>query len=139
MDALILQIQNNKLIILFLFAVVIDIFLGVLRSIKQKQVNSNLGISGCIRKVAMIGTVVFLFFIDKIINLNFLFVVPKEWLKFIGTEKVGLSELFAIFYMLFEILSILKNMTLIGIPVPKINKYLEEKLKHFTNELNNKK
>lgn len=139
MDALILQIQNNKLIILFLFAVVIDIFLGVLRSIKQKQVNSNLGISGCIRKVAMIGTVVFLFFIDKIINLNFLFVVPKEWLKFIGTEKVGLSELFAIFYMLFEILSILKNMTLIGIPVPKINKYLEDKLKHFTNELNNKK
>ena len=138
MEAFILQFHENKLIILFLFAVVIDVFFGILRSIKQKKINSNIGISGCIRKAAMIATVVFLFFVDRIININFLFIIPEEWLKFIGTEKIGLSELFAIFYMLFEILSILKNMSLLGIPVPKVSKYLEDKLKYFTNEFKNK-
>lgn len=138
MEAFILQFHENKLIILFLFAVVIDVFFGFLRSIKQKKINSNIGISGCIRKAAMIATVVFLFFVDRIININFLFIIPEEWLKFIGTEKIGLSELFAIFYMLFEILSILKNMSLLGIPVPKVSKYLEDKLKYFTNEFKNK-
>lgn len=138
MEAFILQFHENKLIILFLFAVVIDVFFGILRSIKQKKINSNIGISGCIRKAAMIATVVFLFFVDRIININFLFIIPEEWLKFIGTEKIGLSELFAIFYMLFEILSILKNMSLLGIPVPKVSKYLEDKLQYFTNEFKNK-
>lgn len=138
MEAFILQFHENKLIILFLFAVVIDVFFGFLRSIKQKKINSNIGISGCIKKAAMIATVVFLFFVDRIININFLFIIPEEWLKFIGTEKIGLSELFAIFYMLFEILSILKNMSLLGIPVPKVSKYLEDKLKYFTNEFKNK-
>ena len=138
MEAFILQFHENKLIILFLFAVVIDVFFGILRSIKQKKINSNIGISGCIRKAAMIATVVFLFFVDRIININFLFIIPEEWLKFIGTEKIGLSELFAIFYMLFEILSILKNMSLLGIPVPKVSKYLEDKLKDLTNEFKNK-
>lgn len=138
MEAFILQFHENKLIILFLYAVIIDVFFGILRSIKQKKINSNIGISGCIRKAAMIATVVFLFFVDRIININFLFIIPEEWLKFVGTEKVGLSELFAIFYMLFEILSILKNMSLLGIPVPKVSKYLEDKLKYFTNEFKNK-
>ena len=40
--------------------------------------------------------------------------------------------------MLFEILSILKNMSLLGIPVPKVSKYLEDKLQYFTNEFKNK-
>lgn len=138
MEEIIIQVQNNKMIMAFLFAIIIDIFIGILRACKEKKLNSNIGIDGMIRKVAMIGTVAFLFFVDKFISLNFLFMIPENWLSCIGVKSIGLCEFFCILYTLFECLSILKNMALVGLPVPKLQEFLENKLKYFTDELSTK-
>ncbi len=138
MENIVIQVQNNKMIMAFLFAIIIDIFIGLLRACKEKKLNSNIGIDGGIRKVAMIGTVAFLFFVDKFISLNFLFMIPENWLSCIGVKSIGLCEFFCILYTLFECLSILKNMALIGLPVPKLQEFLESKLKYFTDELSTK-
>ena len=138
MEEIVIQIQNNKMIIAFLFAIIIDIFMGLLRACKEKKLNSNIGIDGGIRKVAMIGTVAFLFFVDKFIQINFLFMIPENWLNCIGVNSIGLCEFFCILYILFECLSILKNMAIIGLPVPKLQEFLESKLKYFTDELSTK-
>ena len=135
MEEIIIQVQNNKIIMAFLFGVIIDIFMGLLRAGKEKKWNSNIGIDGGIRKVAMIGTVAFLFFVDKFISINFLFMIPENWLSCIGANSIGLCEFFCILYILFECLSILKNMAIIGLPVPKLQEFLENKLKYFTDEL----
>lgn len=138
MEEIVIQVQNNKMIIAFLFAIIIDIFMGLLRACKEKKLNSNIGIDGGIRKVAMIGTVAFLFFVDKFISINFLFMIPENWLNCIGVNSIGLCEFFCILYILFECLSILKNMAIIGLPVPKLQEFLESKLKYFTDELSTK-
>lgn len=138
MEELIIQVQNNKMIMAFLFGIIIDIFMGLLRAGKEKKWNSSIGIDGGIRKAAMIGTVAFLFFVDKFIQINFLFMIPEHWLSCVGVNSIGLCEFFCILYTLFECLSILKNMTLVGLPVPKLQEFLENKLKYFTDELSTK-
>ena len=114
----------------------LDTVLGVLRAIKEHKFNSCVGIDGAIRKVAMIFSVVFLMIIDATVKIDFLFMVPKEYLQYIGLERLGICELFCLLFILYEAISILKNMTLCGLPVPtKIKKWIQKFLDDMTDEL----
>ena len=121
---------------LLLYAVLLDTLLGVLRAIKEHKFNSCVGIDGALRKVAMILSVVFLMIIDASVKIDFLFMIPKEYLQYIGLERLGICELFCILFILYECISILKNMTLCGLPIPtKIKRWLQKFLDDMTDEL----
>lgn len=121
---------------ILLYAVIMDTILGVLRAIKEHKFNSCVGIDGAIRKAAMISSVVFLMIIDHAIQMDFLFMIPKEYLQVIGIERLGICELFCLLFILYETISILKNMTLCGLPVPmRIKRWIQKFLDDMTDEL----
>ena len=121
---------------ILIYAVLMDTFLGVLRAIKEHKFNSSVGIDGMIRKVAMLFSVIFLILIDSIIQIDLLFMIPDEYLQYIGLDRLGICALFCLLFILFESISILKNMTLCGLPIPvRVRKFLMKFLDDMTEEL----
>lgn len=125
--------QNIKTLIIF---IVFDVIFGVLRALKEKKLNSCIGIDGIIRKVGMILTIIICIIIDKMINIDLIAFVPVEVKNYINIDKVGLAFLFNVLYIVFEMLSVFKNMIKCKLPLPKKLKSLLEKiLKEFTSEM----
>lgn len=121
---------------ILIIVVALDTLFGILRAIKEKKVNSCIGIDGIIRKVGMILALIFLLAIDCIINLNLIGFIPDAILQIVPIKRVGISNLFNILFVIFEILSVFKNMILCKLPIPyKLQKYLERILKEFTSEI----
>ena len=136
MESLISMIEAHSFFTILLYAVCLDTVLGVLRAIKERKFNSCVGIDGAIRKVAMLFSVVLLMYVNALVGINFLFMVPEEYLSYIGITELGICELFCILFVLYELVSVLKNMTLCGLPVPtKLRKLLMEFLDGMTDEL----
>ena len=130
------SVQNNLFILVVAIVIFMDTFLGVLRAIKQRKFNSCFGIYGGIRKVAMLGCIAFLAALDMCVTFNLAFMMPKEWLSVLGVDKIGLCEFFCILFILYEAVSILKNMLLCGLPVPtKLKNWIENFLNIMTDEL----
>ena len=128
--------ESHMLFVVLLYAVILDTVLGVLRAVKEHKFNSSAGIDGAIRKVAMMFSVVFLILVDSLVDMNFLFMIPEEYLKYLGITKLGICELFCLLFILYEAVSILKNMTLCGLPVPaKIKYFIQKFLDNMTEEL----
>ena len=129
-------IGMHSFFILLLYAVLLDTILGVLRAIKEHKFNSCVGIDGAIRKVAMLFSVLFLMFIDSMVQIDFLFMIPQEYLEYIGISRLGICEIFCILFILYEAVSVLKNMTLCGLPVPaRMKKFIQKFLDDMTEEL----
>ena len=129
-------IFNNIIFYLLILVITLDILLGSIRAIKYHTFNSTFGINGMLRKTAMIISSVFLIIIDSILNFNLLFMIPEEILKILKINTVGIFELFGILFIIYESLSVLKNMIKCGLPIPKkIKIYLEKLLSKFTKEL----
>lgn len=127
---------SNVIFEVLMIAVVLDTVLGVLRAVKFRQFNSSVGIDGAIRKVAMLVSAVALMAADLLVHANVAFMIPNEYLQVIGLTKVGLCELFSLLFILYECVSILKNMVLCGLPVSaKMREWLGEFLKDMTTEL----
>lgn len=134
------SIAGNLVIEGLLLFLILDTFLGSIRAWKEHKWNSTVGINGMLRKIAMIGCIFFLAIFDKIFNLNLLFMVPEKVMEFIKLERVATCELFGLMFILYEITSVLKNMVLCGLPVPKkIQDKVEHLLEEMTTELENKK
>lgn len=133
---LILFIGKHSFFIILLYAVLMDTILGVLRAVKEHKFNSCVGIDGAIRKVAMLISICFLMGIDMIAHINVLSLVPQQYVQFLGVEKLGLSEFFALMDGLYEAVSILKNAALCGLPVPvRVRNYIQKFLEDMTEEL----
>lgn len=129
-------LNSNSFLKILLIAVTLDTILGVLRAVKYGKFNSAFGIDGAIRKVAMLISIVALMAVDVIVNINALFMVPEEYIKILGITKLGMSEFFCLLFILYETVSILKNMTLLEIPVPaKVRRFIEKFLKDMTDEM----
>ncbi|NDO19005.1 phage holin family protein [Lachnospiraceae bacterium MD329] len=132
-------VASNRFIKLVLIVVILDTLLGSGRAIKEKQFNSCFGIDGAIRKIAMVISVVILAVIDRLIGFNMLPFVPEEILQYIGITKMGMCEFFCLLYIMYEAVSILKNMCLCGLPIPqKLRTFIEKWLKIMTSELDEK-
>lgn len=126
---------QNTLIKLVIIAIVTDTLFGVMRAIKEKKFNSCFGINGAIRKIAMIVTVLCMILVDKLVKVNLIGYIPEEARAAIGLETIGITEFFAILYIAYETVSILKNMALCGLPVKKVWEGVRKILKKFTDEL----
>ena len=82
---------------------------------------------------------VFLLLADHIYKIDLLFMIPDEITNTIHLNNIGLTEVFGIMYILWESISVLKNMYLCGLPIPKFMKEkLETLLKNMTTELDKK-
>lgn len=136
MNQIITLISGNSFIRILLIAVTLDTLLGVLRAIKEHKFNSCVGIDGAIRKAAMLFSVCLLMATDVIMRINILFMVPETYIKILGIEKLGICEFFCLLFILYEAVSILKNMTLCGLPVPvSAKKWIQKFLEDMTEEL----
>lgn len=136
MNKIIMLLAGNSFFRILLIAVTLDTILGVLRAIKEHKFNSCVGIDGAIRKSAMLLSVCLLMAVDVILNINVLFMVPQDYIELLGIHKLGICEFFSILFILYEIVSVLKNMTLCGLPVPmKIKRWVQKFLEDMTEEL----
>lgn len=136
MNKIIMLLAGNSFFRILLIAVALDTILGVLRAIKEHKFNSCVGIDGAIRKSAMLLSVCLLMAVDVILNINVLFMVPQDYIELLGIHKLGICEFFSILFILYEIVSVLKNMTLCGLPVPaKIKRWVQIFLEDMTEEL----
>lgn len=138
-SSFITTLSSNRFVDLVLIAVMLDTVLGLLRAIKERQFNSCFGIDGAIRKIAIVISVVFLAVVDKLLGFNMLPFVSEDILKYIGITKLGICEFFSLLYIIYESISILKNLCLCGAPIPKkVRNVLEQWLDTMTAELDGK-
>ena len=134
-----ISLLNNDGMKVLIVVIVLDLILGILRAIREKNINSCIGIDGMIRKVGMLIVIVFLSIIDLIIHFDLIGFIPETIKEILKLGQVGISSLFNILFIIFEILSIFKNMILCKLPIPKkLQVYLENIMKEFTGEIKNK-
>lgn len=134
-----ISLLNNDGMKVLIVVIALDLILGILRAIREKTINSCIGIDGMIRKVGMLIVIVFLTIIDTIIHLDLIGFIPETIKETLKLGKVGISSLFNILFIIFEILSIFKNMILCKLPIPKkLQVYLENIMKEFTGEIKEK-
>lgn len=127
---------GNTFFRILMVVIAADTVLGVLRAIKFRQFNSSVGIDGAIRKVAMLASAVALMAADLLIHVNLMAFVPENYVQALGIQKLGMCEFFCLLFILYECLSVLKNMVLCGLPVPKkLRSWLKEFLENMTTEL----
>lgn len=116
--------------------ITLDTIFGILRAIKEKSLNSCIGIDGIIRKVGMLISITFLMAIDTIIHLDLIGFIPDTVKEIMNFGQVGIADIFMVLFILFEILSIFKNMILCKLPIPKkLQQFLENAMKEFTGEI----
>lgn len=129
-------IISNQIIKVLIIVIVLDTIFGILRAIKEKTLNSSIGIDGIIRKVGMIISIFFLSMIDFIIDIDLIAFIPNTIKEVLHFQKVGISDLFTLLFIIFETLSIFKNMILCKLPIPKkLQEFLEKAMKEFTTEI----
>lgn len=127
---------HNKGVQLLIIFIVLDVIFGILRAIKEGKLNSTIGIDGIIRKVGMIITICVCILVDIIVSVDLIGFIPENVKVVLGLSKVGVSMIFNILYIIFEILSIFKNMYRCKLPLPKkLKVFLEKMLKEFTSEI----
>lgn len=128
-------LSNDGMKVLIL-VIVLDLILGILRAIKEKELNSCIGIDGMIRKVGMLIVIVFLSLIDLVVKFNLIGFIPELARQYLPIKEVGIAGIFNLLFIIFEILSIFKNMILCKLPIPaKLQSYLEKIMKEFTSEI----
>lgn len=136
MEELLMELHTNSVLQLVCVMTVIDTIFGVLRAWKQHTFNSSFGIDGAIRKIGIMVGTLSLFVVDCLLDINFLPFIPKDSLQVISLTDVGLTEVFGIMFIVYEATSVLKNMLLIGIPIPKhIRATLEKWMENNTEEM----
>ena len=72
-----ISLLNNDGMKVLIVVIVLDLILGILRAIREKTINSCIGIDGMIRKVGMLIVIVFLTIIDTIIHLDLIGFIPE--------------------------------------------------------------
>lgn len=135
MSEIIKMISNSKSVKILIVCIILDVIFGILRALKEKKINSCIGIDGIIRKVGMILSIAFCFVIDYISHFNLIGFLPESITESLHLGQCGLAFIFNSLYIVFEGLSILKNMIKCKMPIPKkLQEYLEKLLYEFTNE-----
>lgn len=130
---------NNEGFKILIIVIVLDTIFGILRAIKEKSLNSCIGIDGIIRKTGMLISIIFLALIDSIVNIDLIGFIPENVKNVLQFGKVGISDIFNLLFIIFEILSIFKNMILCKLPIPKkLQEFLENAIKEMTGEIKKK-
>lgn len=125
-------VNNSPLMIGLMWIMFIDVILGSARAIIEKKFNSSVGKKGVIIKVAMALTSVCAVFLDYAVDINFLAFIPQSICDALNIGQPGSCETVIILFGVYELTSILKNWSALGLPG---SKKLEELLKKYTDEL----
>lgn len=130
-------ITHNLILRLVFLAIAMDTLFGVGRAIKEHKFNSCFGIDGALRKVSMLVSILFLAVADTLLHINLIGFIPEEVRVYFpeSLAVIGLAEFFGLLYLAYEIVSILKNMALCGLPVKKLWQFVREFLGKYTEEL----
>ena len=72
---------------------------------------------------------------DRIVGLNLIGFIPEAVRAYLPVKHIGVAEFFALLYIAYETVSILKNMTMCGLPVKRLWQFIQDKLKQYTIEL----
>ena len=99
-----IKLYNNVEIKLLIVVIVFDTIFGVLRAIREKSLNSTIGIDGIIRKSGMIISIIFLTIIDYLVKLDLIAFIPANIKQIINIKDVGICDLFNILFIVFEFL-----------------------------------
>lgn len=134
-EKIFVELATSKLIETVVLLIVLDTLFGVIRAIKEHSFNSSVGIDGAIRKISMLISLVGLQIADIILNINLIGFVPQEVRDFIKFDSIGLAGFFSLLYTAYEAVSVLKNMTLCGLPVKKLWEVVQKFLSKYTKEL----
>lgn len=133
-------ILNDTSMQILCIVIVLDLIFGVLRAIKERTINSSIGIDGMIRKTGMLITIIVLSVIDNLVHIDFIGFIPEQAKEILNLKEVGICTVFSILFVIFEILSVFKNMVLCKMPIPyKLQKALETVMKQFTGEIKEEK
>lgn len=98
---------DNKLILIYTWAVFIDLGTGFVKSLIHKSTNSTKGLSGLLKHALLLIAILTLYPMFDLIGMS------------------GMGDTFLIFYILFYLVSIVENWGQIGLPVPKwVKRYL---------------
>ncbi len=137
LDIIMTALKASKIIELVVIAVVMDTIFGAGRAAKDRRFNSSVGIDGAIRKISMLVSLVFLSIVDTLIHINLIGFIPEAARNYLpeSISVIGLAEFFGILYLCYEIVSILKNMALCGLPVKKLWEAVHKFLGKYTEEL----
>lgn len=133
--ALVMMALASPIIKLVIVAVVMDTCFGCIRAVKDRAFNSCFGIDGAIRKISMLVSIAFLLVLDKIVHLNLIGFVPEVIRAYLPIKSIGVAEFFGLLYIAYEVVSILKNMALCGLPVRKLWDVIKKFLSQYTDEL----
>lgn len=135
LERIIFTLALNTVVRLVVIAVVMDTIFGIGRAIREHKFNSSVGIDGAIRKISMIVSIVFMGAVDVLVHINLIGFLPEEVRSYLPTTTIGLAEFFGLLYICYEIVSILKNMALCGLPVKGLWKKVQAFLGKYTEEL----
>lgn len=139
MVELLFRIFNNSSIKVLAIFIILDTLFGILRACKYKKINSAIGIDGIIRKAGMVLSIFFFLLVDYVISIDLIAFLPESIKQVINIESIGIGDLFSVIFIVFEFLSVLKNMVLCKIPIPKkLQVFLNKLLKEFTQEIKEK-
>lgn len=130
-----MELVASKVIEAVVLLIVFDTIFGVIRAIKEHSFNSSVGIDGAIRKVSMLVSLVGLQIADFITGFNLIGFIPQEIRAYLPLEVIGLAEFFGLIYCSYEIVSVLKNMALCGLPVKRLWEAVQKFLSKYTKEL----
>lgn len=84
----------------------------------------------------MVVSILILTIIDNLIQIDFIGFIPESIREGLKLGKVGIADVFNILFIVFEMLSIIKNMVLCKMPIPKkLQNFLEKIMKEFTGEI----
>lgn len=132
---LLISLGQSKMFQLVVILIVMDVIFGSLRAIRQKKFNSSVGIDGTIRKAGMLISLIFLLAIDSLIHFDLIGFIPDSVMQYVPIQEIGIMEFFALVYSIYEVMSVLKNMTLSGLPVKKLWQAVQRFLLANTDEL----
>ena len=76
MHEIIMDMASSQVIKILALLIIADVIFGVLRAIKERKLNSGIGINGIIRKTAMIVCIVVVFIFDCLIDLDLTMLCP---------------------------------------------------------------
>ena len=130
-------ITHNLIMRLVFLAIAMDTIFGVVRAIKEHKFNSCFGIDGALRKVSMLVSLLFLAVADILLHINLIGFIPEEVRMYLpeSIAVIGLAEFFGLLYLAYEVVSILKNMALCGLPVKRLWQFVRSLLSKYTDEL----
>ena len=113
-------------IIVLIIAMVLDYISGIIKSYETNTLSSKIGAKGIIKKFSYFLVIIISFIID--------FILCNYTLNEINIYYPIISEIIIAWFVINEVISILENVSEIGVPLPK---FIINITSHLKNNLDN--